>query len=351
VLSLLLLFACETEKPAPKPVEAPKPVAAPAVTVAKEKLAIFGALPAEMKAEKYSTSPELVALGRALYYENRLSKNQDISCNTCHQLDAYGVDGKPTSPGHKGQLGNRNSPTSYNAAGHFVQFWDGRAADVEAQAKGPVLNPVEMAMPGEKQVVAILKSIPGYEAMFKAAFPNDKDPITYDNVALAIGAFERGLVTPAPWDRYLAGNESALTEAQKKGFNTYMDVGCATCHSGTYVGGSMYQKAGLVVPWPNSSDKGRGALTNNEAENFMFKVPSLRNIEKTGPYFHDGSVADLDEAIRMMGKHQLGKELTPEQVADIRAYLGALTGEIPSSYVAKPALPESGPTTPKPDPS
>ncbi|HNH49910.1 MAG TPA: c-type cytochrome, partial [Myxococcota bacterium] len=148
-----------------------------------------------------------------------------------------------------------------------------------------------------------------------------------------------------------AGDDRALTEAQKKGFNTYMDVGCATCHSGTYVGGSMYQKAGLVVPWPSTADKGRGALNNNEAENFMFKVPGLRNIEKTAPYFHDGSVADLDEAIRMMGKHQLGKELSPEQVADIRAYLGALTGEIPASYVAKPALPESGPKTPKPDPS
>ncbi|HND32185.1 MAG TPA: cytochrome-c peroxidase, partial [Myxococcota bacterium] len=145
MLSLLLFFACETEKPAPKPVEAPKPVAAPTVTVAKEKLALFGALPTDMKAEKYASTPELVALGRVLYYENRLSKNQDISCNSCHQLDAYGVDGKPTSPGHKGQLGSRNSPTSYNAAGHFVQFWDGRAADVEAQAKGPVLNPVEMA--------------------------------------------------------------------------------------------------------------------------------------------------------------------------------------------------------------
>ena len=346
------MLACSTEKPAEKP--KPTPVAEvkpPAEAVNAAALTIFKALPKDMNDAKYPTSEALVSLGRILYYDARLSKNQEISCNSCHQLDNYGVDSKPTSPGHKGQLGGRNSPTSYNAAGHFVQFWDGRAADVEAQAKGPVLNPVEMAMKDEASVVAVLKSIPGYADLFKAAFPGEADPITYDNMAKAIGAFERGLVTPGAFDKYLAGDASALTAEQKKGLQTFIDSGCVSCHSGAYVGGSMYQKVGLVEAWPNQKDQGRFDQTKNEADKMMFKVPSLRNIEKTGPYFHDGSVTDLNEAIKMMAKHQVGKELTPEQLAEIRAFLGSLTGEVPAAYVAKPELPASGPTTPKANPS
>ena len=191
-----------------------------------------------------------------LYYEPRLSKGQDISCNSCHMLDKYGVDLQPTSDGHKGKQGDRNSPTVYNAAGHFVQFWDGRAADVEEQAKGPVMNPVEMAMPSEKRVVAVLKSIPEYVELFKQAFPEDKDPVSYRNMARAIGAFERKLVTPSRWDKFLRGDSRALTNEEKAGFNLFMETGCQACHMGTYLGGNMYQMLGLAKPWPDASDPG-----------------------------------------------------------------------------------------------
>lgn len=355
-LSLVFsLLACSSEQP-PKPAEpvkeaakeAPKP-AAPAVDAAK--LGLFGALPARMDNPANATSAEKVALGRMLYYDKRLSKNHDVSCNSCHNLATFGVDNQPTSTGHKGQKGGRNSPTSLNAAGHFVQFWDGRAADVEAQAKGPVLNPVEMAMKDEAAVVAVLKSIPDYGPAFAAAFPGEKDPITYDNMAKAIGDFERGLVTPSKWDRYLGGDTAALSPDELKGFNTFVDTGCATCHNGVYVGGASYQKVGVVSPWPNQADKGRGDLTKNEADNFMFKVPGLRNIDKTGPYFHDGGTTSLDEAVKLMAKHQLGKDLSEAQVKEITTWLATLTGEVSADYVKEPALPASGPKTPKPDPT
>ncbi len=355
MLTILLTLGCS--EPAQPPqvksaVVAPAPAPAPApVTVDPTRLGVFAPLPAAMTGDGKPAAPALVDLGRTLYYDTRFSKNQDVSCNSCHLLDSYGVDGMPTSTGHKGQKGGRNAPTSYNAAGHLAQFWDGRAADVEAQAKGPVLNPIEMAMPNEKAVVGVLTSIPGYKTLFEAAFTGDKAPITYDHMAQAIGAFERGLTTPGPFDRFLAGDASALTDAQKAGLNTFLDTGCVACHTGTYVGGSMYQKVGLVQPWPNQADPGRVKVTNNEADTMFFKVPSLRNIEKTGPYFHDGSVADLDTAVTMMGRHQLGKELTAEQVKSIRSFLGALTGTPDAAYIAKPTLPESGPKTPKPDPT
>ncbi len=290
-------------------------------------------------------------LGRKLYFDTRLSKNHDVACNSCHLLDKFGVDSKPVSPGHKKQTGDRNSPTVYNAAGHIAQFWDGRAKDVEEQAKGPVLNPVEMAMPNEAAVVNVLKSIPGYAADFKAAFPKATDPITYDNMAAAIGAFERKLVTPGRWDKFLGGDTSALTDDEKKGFMAFSAAGCVTCHSGPLVGGTMYQKLGVVSAWPSTKDQGRFKVTKNDADKMMFKVPSLRNVAKTGPYFHDGSVAKLDEAVRMMAQHQLGKTLSTSDVASIVQFLNALTGELPTAYIAKPELPPSGPKTPKPNPN
>jgi cytochrome c peroxidase len=348
---LLALGACGTtpEAPAPEPaktekVAAEKPAPKPA---GPKHVALFKPLPEHMHAGEVP-SAAVIDLGRKLYYDTRLSKNHDISCNSCHQLDNFGVDSEPTSPGHKGQRGGRNSPTSYNAALHLTQFWDGRAADVEAQAKGPVLNPIEMAMPDEATVVAVLESIPGYVEDFEKAYPGQ--PISYDNMAAAIGAFERGLVTPGPFDRYLAGDVDALTPAQVEGLDTFVATGCTTCHMGTGVGGGMYQKLGLVEAYP-SKDQGRFEATGNEADRLMFKVPSLRNIAKTGPYFHDGSVATLDEAVTIMAKHQLGKQLTPKETKSIVTFLEALTGEVPTQYVAKPELPASGPKTPAPDPS
>jgi cytochrome c peroxidase len=261
------------------------------------------------------------------------------------------VDNLPTSPGHKGQKGNRNSPTVYNAAGHFVQFWDGRAPTVEEQAKGPILNPVEMAMPGEEHVLAVIKSIPQYVEAFAKAFPGEADPITYNNVGRAIGAFERTLTTPAPWDKYLTGDTKALSAKEKAGFNKFVEVGCMTCHTGPYVGGMMYQKAGLVQPWPSQTDQGRFDHTKNEADRMLFKVPSLRNVAKTGPYFHDGSVSDLGTAVKMMARHQLGRELSDDDVGLIVAWLGTLTGDLPTDKIAEPTAYPSTETTPKADPN
>lgn len=342
-------------KPAPQTAPATAP-AAPATAAARPDAAalqsraagIFKVLPAEMDSPDRPITEAKVTLGRILYYENRLSKNQAISCNTCHDLARYGVDGEPTSSGHKAQRGGRNSPTTYNAALHIAQFWDGRAADVEEQAKGPVLNPIEMAMPDAGTVVKVLKSIPGYMPLFQAAFPGEADPVNYDNAAAAIGAFERRLVTPSPFDRFVAGDTAALSNEQLTGLATFMDTGCATCHSGVAVGGGMYQKLGLVKPF-ETADTGREEVTRNPADKFFFKVPSLRNITETGPYFHDGKVATLDDAIRLMADHQLGRTLTDGQLAEIKAFFGSLKGEIPASYIAKPELPASGPATPKPD--
>jgi cytochrome c peroxidase len=294
-------------------------------------------------------SEEKIALGRMLFYETRLSKSQKISCNSCHTLSQYGVDHEPTSEGHKGQKGDRNSPTVYNAAFHFVQFWDGRAPDVEEQAKGPVLNPVEMAMASDKEVVAVLKSMPEYVDAFKKAFPGEKDPVTYDNAGKAIGAFERKLVTPARWDKFLKGDPNALTAAEKAGFNEFESAGCETCHAGALLGGNMYQKMGSIKPWPDATDPGRFKVTKSEADKFMFKVPSLRNIEKTAPYFHDGKTATLKEAIAKMAEHQLGKKLTDAQVQSIQTWMASLTGEIPADYIKQPVLPKSTGKTPKPN--
>ena len=297
---------------------------------------------------KETITEDKVVLGRMLYYDTRLSKSQKVSCNSCHDLAKYGVDNQPTSEGHKGQRGDRNSPSVYNAAGHFVQFWDGRAADVEQQAKGPVLNPVEMAMTSEKQVIAVLKSMPDYVAAFKKAFPGEKDPVTYDNMGNAIGAFERKLITPARWDKFLMGDQAALTAEEKAGFNTFVGSGCQTCHAGALLGGNLYQKIGMVKPWPDSSDPGRFKVTKSESDRFLFKVPSLRNIEKTGPYFHDGKIATLNSAVGKMADYQVGKRLSDAQIQSIVTWMRSLTGEIPADYIKQPELPRSTSKTPKP---
>jgi cytochrome c peroxidase len=220
VVLVSLVAACSSQ-PAP----APAASAPPPPVVEKDRLAVFAPLPASVPSESGAMNADGVMLGRMLYYEPRLSKSQKISCNSCHDLATYGVDNQPTSDGHKGQTGDRNSPTVYNAAAHFTQFWDGRAADVEAQAKGPVLNPIEMAMPNEARVVAVLTSMPEYVELFKKAFPNDKQPVTYDNMARAIGAFERNLMTPARWDALLNGDQSALTPEEVVGLKTFLDTG------------------------------------------------------------------------------------------------------------------------------
>lgn len=338
-----------------------KPPAKPAGPDAKALQALakngFGALPARADKDGKAPSKELIDLGRMLYFDARLSKNHDISCNSCHSLNDYGIDvrspagQRQTSVGHKGQKGDRNSPTVYNAALHFAQFWDAREPDVEAQAKGPVTNPIEMALPDDKAAVAVLKSIPGYADAFKAAFPEAKDAITFDNMAIAIGAFERGLLTPGRFDQFVGGKIDALDAQELRGFDTFVKSGCPSCHTGPGLGGSMLQKLGLIKPY-ETKDEGRFKVTNKEADKYFFKVPSLRNIARTGPYMHDGSIASLEEMVAIMSEHQVATgKLSDIDIKNVVAFLNSLTGELPKDYIAEPKLPESGPKTPKADPS
>jgi cytochrome c peroxidase len=313
-------------------------------------LGFFKPLPERFESEMNPINEDKVKLGRMLYYEPRFSINQDISCNSCHDLEKYGVDNEPTSFGHKKQRGSRNSPTVYNAAGHIAQFWDGRSQTIEDQAKGPILNPVEMAMPNAEYVIKVIKSIPDYVKLFKQVFPNDKEPVNYDNVAKAIGAFERQLVTPSRWDKFLKGDKNAITEQEKAGFALFAKLGCPTCHNGAAVGGAQFQKLGLVNPYPDQTDLGRFEVTKSEADKMVFRVPTLRNIEKTAPYFHHGKIATLEEAVKTMAWHQLGRELKDDEIASIVTWLKTLTGEIPKAYIAKPELPPSTDKTPKPKP-
>ena len=306
----------------------------------KTELALFAPLPKMMTAPGVELTPARIDLGRRLYHESVLSNGHDVSCASCHPLNGYGADGRRVSFGDLGHAGDRNAPTVYNAAGQIAQFWDGRAATVEQQAKGPILNSGEMAMPDSGAVLAHLRGSREYILAFAGAFPNDKNPITYDNVGRAIGAFERGLVTPSRWDRYLQGDSTALSPAEVLGFTTFTRVGCTNCHAGPYVGGQSFQKLGLVKPWPALRDSGRIRVTRQPGDLYVFKVPSRRTLAKTAPSFHDGSVASLDSAILRRGRHQLGKELTGRQIAAIRTWLATLTGELPAAYIAQPPRPE-----------
>ncbi|MCB9666455.1 MAG: c-type cytochrome [Alphaproteobacteria bacterium] len=355
-LLALALLACGGSTPAPTPDQA-SPAAVEEAPAAEPEAAAEEEVPVSevhknifkpvTKPTPAGHTKDLVDLGRMLYYEPRLSLGQDISCNSCHDLMAYGVDGKPTSPGHKGQLGARNSPSSYFAFAHVAQFWDGRAKTVEEQALGPITNPVEMAMPDLDTVVALLDTIPGYQTAFAKAFPSQTKPITAENIGRAIGAFERNLVTPGRWDEYLGGKGSALTPEERAGADLFVSTGCISCHNGAFLGGNSFQKLGAVEPY-ETADEGRKEVTGEEADLHVFKVPSLRNVAKTGPWFHDGSVATLEEAVKLMARHQLGKLLTDEEAASITTFLGALTGTIDKAYVVAPALPPGGPETPGP---
>jgi cytochrome c peroxidase len=330
------------------------PIVAPSLRAAdltEAFLPMFQPLPAEARTADNELTESKIALGRQLFFDKRFSKNHDISCNSCHNVAKYGTDNAPTSSGHKGQHGGRSAPTVFNAAVHIAQFWDGRAPTVEEQAKGPVLNPIEMAMPDKDTVLKVINSIPEYVDAFKKAFPNDVASVNYDNFGKAIGAYERKLLTPGRWDEFLKGRKDALTDAEKKGLSEFVSVGCVNCHMGMGVGGHLYQKLGLVKPWNGLKDNGRSDITKNEAEKGFFKVPSLRNITETGPYLHDGSVKELPEMVKLMAEHQLGKTISNEQCSAIVTFLKSLKGELPKDYIVEPTLPPSTAATPKPDPS
>ena len=361
-LATVLLAAawsgCGPSKPSGEPDFGPDPLATTATTSAPAARGADAALAAErpvnprllrrfkplrvsFPAEDAPRTREQIDLGRMLFFDTRLSQNNTQSCNSCHQLDRYGVDGHPLSRGASGALGKRNTPAVFHAAGQVSNFWDGRAASVEEQAGSPLLNPAEMGMRDEDHVVDTLAAIPGYAASFAAAFPGEKRPITFGNVGRAIGAFERGLVTPSRWDLYLLGDVNALTQTEINGLKLFTSLGCVTCHTGELVGGLSYQKVGVADPWPNQADQGRFEVTHQAADRMMFKVPPLRNVAATAPYFHDGSVPDLATAVRMMARYQLGEELRGEEVAQLVAWLSSLTGDISASYIKAPELPPS----------
>lgn len=296
-------------------------------------------------------TPAKVKLGKLLYFDPRLSQDGTISCASCHDPRQGGADKGAVSTGVKGQKGGRNSPTVLNAAFHSVQFWDGRAASLEEQAKGPIANPVEMGMASADAAASRLKKIPGYARAFEDAF-GPGEVITADNMAKAIASYERTLVTAdSPYDKHVRG-EKALSAQAKRGLETFAQVGCTTCHMGpNFDGPPMPAGSGFFMRFPSypdspyvakyhlADDPGRFQVTKSEADRQMWRVPTLRNVEHTGPYFHNGSVKQLDEAVRVMASTQLNKKLTPAQVGDLVAFLKSLSGPLPDERA--PELPPS----------
>ena len=272
-----------------------------------------------------------IELGKMLYFEPRLSASGVISCHTCHNLSLGGTDRLPSSLGHEFQTGGRNAPTVLNAAFFNLQFWDGRATGLEEQAAGPIEAGVEMAMPPDLAVERI-QGIEGYMPYFEAAFPDDEDPITFDNIVKAIATFERTLITPNDGlDRYLRGDEDALSDDAKRGMEIVVQVGCVACHNGAML------STGTLMPFNHGEDLGLATVTGEETDEFMFRVATWRNVTLTAPYFHDGSVETLEEAITIMGSTQLNRDLTEEEVNYIVAFLESLEGELPEITV--PELP------------
>ncbi len=323
------------------------------LTLGGASVAALAFQPLPEKAPEPADNPGTAAkieLGKQLYFDPRLSLDGTVSCNSCHNVMASGTDNKATSAGVAGKHGGRSAPTVWNAAFLSVQFWDGRADTLEDQAKGPILNPVEMAMPSEAAVIERLQKIPGYVSQFESVF--GKNGLTYDNLAKAIAAFERTLITPnSPVDRYLKGDKSALSAAAQRGMKAFEEVGCVACHNGVNfsgpqlpVGQGFYQRfptfsSKYDKQYQLTADKGRFEATKKEADKHMWRVPTLRNVALTAPYFHNGSVKTLDEAVRVMAKAQLSKDLDDRQVADIVAFLNGLSGEFPQ--VAMPRLPDT----------
>lgn len=321
----LVFISCGDKKENPDDMEALAPEVE--TQLFTKATALFGKIPEVMPGSENDT-PELIDLGKKLYNEKALSVNGTQNCNTCHDITngKAGVDNKALSDGAiTGTKGTRNSPTVLNAGFHFVQFWDGRAKDLQEQAGGPILNPVEMGMPNEAAVVKAINGIAEYKDLFTKAYPNDKDPITYKNITGAIAAFERTLISKSRFDFYLAGNKTILTNKEKHGLKLFTEVGCITCHSGHQIGANLYQKMGLVKPYENTKDLGRYDVTKQETDKYMFKVASLRNAALTYPYFHDGAVEKLDDAVKKMAIMNIGKELKADEVDQLVSFIGALS--------------------------
>ena len=293
------------------------------------------------------TEPDKVELGKKLFFDPRLSRSGFISCNSCHNLSMGGSDNLPTSIGHNWQQGPINSPTVLNSSKNLAQFWDGRAADLQEQAAGPIANPMEMAF-SHSLAIDVLRSIPQYVAEFNKIYGSDE--ITLDQVTNAIAAFEETLVTPnSRFDLWLNGNDNALTDTEIAGYQKFKQIGCVACHNGEAVGGSSFQRMGIMEPYQTDNPaEGRIAVTGKDADRFSFKVPTLRNVELTYPYFHDGAYWKLEDAVDVMARLQLGQQLEEQDIKNITAFLKTLTGDQPQFAI--PQLPPSTPNTPIPVP-
>ncbi len=293
------------------------------------------------------TNPAMVELGKKLFFDPRLSRSGFISCNSCHNLSMGGTDNLQTSIGHGWQKGPINAPTVLNASFNVAQFWDGRASDLEAQAAGPIANPGEMAFT-HPLAVEVIASIPGYVTEFGKVFGSPD--VNIQRITQAIAAFEETLVTPnSRFDRWLAGDSAALSQQERVGYDLFNRNGCAMCHNGPAAGGTSFRKMGIVEPYTTTSGAvGRAAVTGKDADQLAFKVPTLRNIELTYPYFHDGAVDSLADAVSVMARVQVGRRFTVEENASVVAFLRTLTGDMPS--LALPMLPPSSDKTPRPVP-
>jgi cytochrome c peroxidase len=326
-------------------------MAADDAALRREAQQIFQSLPKDMGTVDAPVTKERVALGRLLFFDPRITVDGNVSCATCHQPALYGTDARPTSIGVRQRPHPRNAPTVLNAALAFVNHWRGDRESVEDQARQALASPITSGH-DERAVIDRLERIPDYAPLFKTAFPNQGAPITLKNVAAAIGAFERTLVTPSPFDAYLAGDVNAISPPARAGLETFMKTGCITCHSGVGIGGGMYQKFGIVedywtVTGSRTIDKGRADVTGNPADLYVFRVPSLRNVAMTPPYFHDGSVPTLPEAVRIMARVQLGRKLSEPEINDIVSFLNSLTGDMPAEFATPPVLPPAAVTAPQ----
>jgi len=290
----------------------------------------LGRLPAAMPGSQ-SDTPDRIALGKKLYFERGISLNKSQSCHDCHELTGgrAGADAGPTSKGATGTFGKRNSPTVLNAGFQFAQFWDGRSSNLFEQAKNPILNPIEMGMRTPDDVVEKLRARADYLEAFRRAFPGSAEPLTYDHLAEAIAAFERTLIAPGRFDLLLDGRKNAMNGQEKRGLTKFIQYHCVECHTGVTVGGQLFQGIGEMHPYSGTEDAGRYEVTGKNEDRHIFKVPMLRNVTRTPPYFSDGKVATLDNAVRLMGWHQLDLCLTPGDVSDLIAFLRTLEGDPP----------------------
>lgn len=304
---------------------------------------VFKPLPQDMATEEFPINATRVALGRKLFFDPRLSLDGTVSCATCHRPALYGTDALAKSVGAEHRLNARNAPTVLNAALQFKDHWIGDRANVEEQAMKSLIGHASFGNPDFAAVVRKIKALPGYEAEFKQAFPNEPEPVKPDNWGKAIGAYERTLVTPSPFDAFLKGDAKALSPQAQNGLKAFIEIGCASCHNGAGIGGSSFQKFGVFEDyWTQTGsqpiDEGRFTATKEPSDKYVFKVPGLRNVAMTPPYFHDGSIATLPQAVRVMGKVQLGRELTDQEVHDLVDFLNSLTGKQPEDFVTEPVL-------------